>query len=136
MFRVTVTVDGENWGVWDNKTGGKYTSDQGTPYRPGGLGPAIALGGTASTENVVLTRLVTLEDDWKRLHRLIAAVGRKKIVIKQAALDTDGNAFNANPLTHVGIVASVEAPEHDSNSTDPAILTLEATIDGLPVLLP
>lgn len=134
-WRISVTIDGEDWGVWDTKTGGEHTSTPASPFRPGGMSPPIAIGGTASTGNVTLTRLCTLEDDWARLDRLINAAGRKSAQVKQVALDTDGNAYR-NPLVYDGILMRVLPPEHDSNSTDPAMIEIEIEPSGFPVILP
>lgn len=135
MFRISLTVNGENWGVWDNKTGGDVDSDQGSSYKPGGMGPPIALGGSVTTTNLVLERLCTLEDDWRRLQNLINAAGKGKAVVKQSALDPDGNAFDSNPLTFLGKVKLVGTVDHDSNSTDVALVRIEIVPDGVPTMI-
>src|SRR4051812_22334747 len=115
-WKVSLTVNGENWGVWDVKTGGEVDSSQNDPYKPGGMAPAISMGGSVTTGNVVLSRYCTLEDDWRKIQRLMNAAGKGKAVAKQAALDADGNVYDTNPLTYVGILKRVTPPETDGNS--------------------
>jgi hypothetical protein len=134
-FRWSVTIGGENWGVWDTKTGGEVDTDIADPYKPGGMGPPIAMGGSVKTGNLVLNRLVTLQDDWRRLQKLINAAGKKKAVAKGIILDDDGNAYDVNPLTYNGILKRVTPPEHDSNSNDPALIEIEISIDGVPTMV-
>lgn len=129
-WRTTVTLDGENMGVWDKKTGGKVTSSV-TQYLPGGMAPQISLGGTKTTENVTLERLYRLQRDHKKIQKWINAVGRGSIVINQQPLDVDGNAFGT-PIVYKGTLMSVTPPENDSTSTSAAMLSIEVVIDSQP----
>lgn len=128
MFRVSLSIDGEDWGVWDSRTGGKRAAN-GTTFKPGNMGPQRSLGGTPSVDTITLARNFVLEVDQPRFARLMAKVGNGRCVCKQLALDPDGNAFG-QPIVWTGSLESADAPEHDSNSGDAAMLTVEINPDG------
>jgi hypothetical protein len=129
-WRCTVTLNGENMGVFDKKTGGKVTSSV-TQYLPGGMAPQISLGGTKTTENVTLERLYRLQRDHKKIQKWINAVGKGNLILHQQPLDTDGNAYGT-PVVYKGTLMSVSPPDVDSTSTAAAMLSIEVVIDSQP----
>lgn len=129
-WRCTVSLNGENMGVWDKKTGGKVTSNV-TQYLPGGMAPQISLGGTKTTENVTMERLYRLHRDHQKMQRWINQAGKGKVVIHQQPLDIDGNSFGT-PIVYKGTLMSVTPPEHDSTSTNPAMIIIEVVVDAQP----
>jgi len=123
-------------GVWDKKTGGEVDSEE-TLYHPGGMVPPVSLGGRKNVGNLVLTRLCKIERDWYAIPSLISAVGRSKVTVGDQAMDIDGNAAgtsgsNKNPLTYNGILKRVTPPEVDSESSGPALIEIEVTVNGYP----
>jgi hypothetical protein len=131
-WKVTLFVNGKNWEVWDTRTGGEVDSEQAAPYKPGGMGEPIAMGGSVTTANLVLSRMCRVERDWGHIQELINAAGKATVELQQAALDIDGNAYDANPLVWKGKLKRVTMPEVDSNSTDAAMIELEIVVDGIP----
>lgn len=127
-FRVTLTVDGNDWGVFETRTGGKTNGNSGTT-KPGGMGPQIALGGTPTVEPVTLTRNYDRVRDHDRADQLTNRAGRARCVCKQRPLDADANAYGKS-IVWTGILNAVDLPEHDANASDSAVMTLEITPDG------
>lgn len=128
MFRITVTVDGNNLGVFDKMTGGDKDSEE-TKYKPGGLGATVSLGGAQTVNNVVVSRLYDGASDGPILAAwLLAAVGKVNMSVTKTALDTDGHPVGGNGITYVGILKNVTPPEVDSESSSAAMLQLECSV--------
>jgi hypothetical protein len=129
-FRVSLTVDGADAGVWDQKAGGKLGANVLT-YLPGGMAPQISLpGGTPTKETITLTRYYDLVRDHDGLlAKLLAGVGRADCVVKQRPLDKDGNGHGKSIVTR-GTLQSVQEPETDSTSDTQATVILEIAPDG------
>jgi hypothetical protein len=129
-WRVTLSLNGINFGVFDVKEGGDVDSDE-TTYKPGGMEDPVGLGGSRTVENVTLRRLYRLGRDHEQSQRLIDFTGKARAVITVQPLDIDGNTWG-RPIVYRGVLRRVSFPDHDSNSGDAALLELEITIDGLP----
>lgn len=127
-YAVTVTIDGIDYGVYDKLSGGEVDSEELT-YSPGAMAPKISLGGIPTVGQVVISRLYVLERDHLTVHTLMQAVGKADAVIKKQPLDSDRNAFG-RPLTYSGKLKRVSPPEHDSESTDAALIEIEITPAG------
>lgn len=130
-FRVSLTVDGNDLGVWDTSTGGKITANV-LPYLPGGMGPQVALpGGTPTTDTLQLGRLYDLIRDHDRAYPLLknAVYSGGRCVVRKRPLDRDGNGHGKS-ITWTGTLMSVDSPPTDSNSDSAAILTVEIATDG------
>lgn len=128
MFKVTVTVDGVFSGaLWDKCTGGDKDSAE-TKYNPGGLGAPISLGGVQTTNNVVVSRLYQGDSDGPLIKSLLQKVGKANMSVYKIALDVDGNPVGGLGITYVGVLKMVTPPEVDSESSAPALLTLELSV--------
>lgn len=128
QWEVSLAVDGRSMGVYDVKTGGETDTDELT-YKPGGMAPQISLGGMVTVAAIVISRLYRLDRDHLNVHWLLSRVGKGKCVVRQQALDIDGNVYGTN-LTARGTLKRVTLPEVDSNSTDAAVIELEITPEG------
>lgn len=128
QYETSVIVDGENLGTFDVLSGGETDTDELT-YKPGGMAPAISLGGTTTVGAVVVSRLYRLDRDHLMIHRLLERVGVGDVVINKQPLDVDGNAFG-KPLVYRGKLKRISPPEVDSTSTDAATIELEITPAG------
>jgi len=128
QHRVTVKLDGRNLGVFDVMTGGETDSDILT-YKPGGMAPAVSLGGIPLVGQLIVSRLYTLDRDHPLVHWVLTRVGVGVVVVNKAVLDPDGNAFG-KPLVTRGVLKRCTPPEVDSNSTDAAVIELEITPQG------
>ena len=126
--RVQVTIDGEDWGVFDKFSGGEADSEE-TRHRPGGMGAEKSLGGMLTISNVTISRLYERERDHERVHALMNRAGKSRIVASRSKLDDDGNPFGA-PYVYTGIIKTITPPEHDSESDDTAMLEIEFVPDG------
>jgi hypothetical protein len=124
--RVSVVIDAVPTGVWDQKSGGLADSEE-TKFKPGGMAQEIALGGSQTMENLTVARLFDLSRDLGVVKSWAARRGKANVVAVEQFLDPDGNAFGA-PITYQGKLKSVQIPEHDSESSDPAMVELEITL--------
>lgn len=128
---VTVTIDGEDAGVWEKKTGGGMDSDSTLIY-PGGRARPVGLGGKQIPGRATLVRTVYLERDWPKLKLWMSKVGKQKpVIMKDQPLDADDNVYGS-PLVQSGVLKMVQEPDRESDSSDAAQVTIEVTIDGAP----
>jgi hypothetical protein len=131
-YRVTVSVDGKSWDVWDKMSGGEVDSAE-YKYKPGGMAPTVSLGGTKTTGNITVSRLYRLVRDHDHLQTLFNNVGRGGVVVKKQPLDIDGHAYG-KPIVYTGILKTVTPPAVDSESTDPGMLEIVITTDDEPTV--
>jgi len=128
QHRVKVSVAGTPLGVWDVLTGGETDTDELT-YKPGGMMPAVSLGGIVTVGQLVVSRLYRLERDHVRVHWLLQQVGKADCVVTKIVLDPERNPFG-KPLVTRGKLKRVTPPEVDSNSTEAATIEIEITPQG------
>jgi hypothetical protein len=129
-FRVSLSVDGVDYGVWEKKTGGK-TSGNTQVLKPGGMGPQQSLGGTPTTDTLTLTRNFDRVRDQPMLGQLRAGVGRSLCVAKVQPLDADGNAYG-NADVYNGTLDAVAPPDVDSSSDSSAEISIDIVVTGNP----
>lgn len=128
QYAVSMSVDGEKFGVYDKLSGGEIDSEE-AKYRPGAMAPMVSLGGTVEVGNLTISRLYVLNRDHDRIHWLVGRVGKGQVVISRQPLDVDGNAYG-KPLVYTGTLKTVTPPEVDSESSDAALLECEITPAG------
>jgi hypothetical protein len=128
MERCEVSVDGIPLGIFDTFSGGEADSDD-TKHRSGGMGDEESLGGPRTRANFTVSRLYRLERDHGQAKMLDAAVGRGEVVAVRTMLDRDKVPFG-DPITFTGTLKTFNHPEHDANSSDPKMVSLEVTADG------
>jgi hypothetical protein len=133
-FKVSVFIEGMNWTdhIWDKKTGGQVDSEE-TKYYPGNMEPPVSLGGRKTVENIVVSRLYRHERDHLVINDLFNKVGKAAMSVQQIPLDMNKQPFGS-PIVWRGTLKRVTAPEHDSESNDAALLELEMTVEGYPVV--
>jgi hypothetical protein len=135
LFSVPVTVtdpstgESRQLGAWDKKTGGEVDSEE-TVYNASG-GVRISLGGRVTPGNVVLSRLYDVTRDNPNEGWLISLVGRGRVFVGQQPTDA-AHAANGRPLSYLGTLKRYTPPEVDSDSNDPAMVEIEATVEGTP----
>jgi hypothetical protein len=123
----------QNLGIWDKKSGGEVDSEE-YKYSPGAMAGTISLGGRKNVGNVTVSRLYRLMRDHTSEHQmLITGVGKARATVSQQPLDVDGNVFGP-PLVLRGTLKRVTPPEVDSESSDAAMVELEITPEGEPVV--
>jgi hypothetical protein len=128
QYDVRVVVDGVDLGTFDKMTGGDVDSNE-TTYLLGGMGPRVALGGSVTPQNVVVSVLYDLQKIHSVVHWLIARVGKAIGTVSKQPLDVDGNAYGT-PITYPVRLKHVTPPEVDSEASDAALLELEFTVNG------
>jgi hypothetical protein len=137
-WRITVQIKHpvtgrfNNYGVWDKLSGGAIDSDE-TKYNPGGMEDPVSLGGKKTVDNVTLSRLYRLERDHGTLQTLIVAAGKSPVIIAKQPMDIEGNVYG-KPLVYRGRLKRVTPPETDSESSGPALVEIEVTVDGFPAI--
>jgi hypothetical protein len=121
-------------GIWDKRGGGAVDSEE-ARYNPGGMAPAVSLGGRKTVENVTVSRLYRIVRDHTDLtQRLISGVGRAKMEVRQLPMEITGGESNLRQIIWTGTLKRVTVPEHDSESSDAALMELEMTVEGEPVV--
>jgi hypothetical protein len=127
-WRVSLAVDGVDWGVWEKKTGGKVSGGTVT-IKPGGMAPQQSLGGTPTTDAITLVRNYDRVRDHARIGQLLAGVGRAVVVVKQQPLDAEGNAYGS-PIVANGTLDAVAPPDVDASSDNSSEITVDITVNG------
>lgn len=129
MFAVRVIVDGlGDIGIFDKFTGGEVDSAE-QKYSPGAMAPPVSLGGAVTMGNVVLERNYVLERDHAIIHQLAAVAGVAGITAIKQPLDANRVPFG-RPLVYTGKLKQTAPPDHDSTSSNPAMLHLEFVPTG------
>lgn len=128
---VTVTYNGETRfkdQIFDTWEGGNISSDS-TKYRRGAMGVQIVSAGPPEIDDITCSR----DYDWVRddpfFHWLSDAVGKGIITITKVVLDDNGSVVGANHVAR-GKLVGYQHPEHDSNSSDMALLSLVCAPEG------
>lgn len=122
-----------NCGVWDRRTGGEVDSEE-TKYNPGGMAEPISLGGRRTVGNIVVARNYRLVRDHQDLAQFLTnAVGKSRMTVSAQPLDINGNSFG-RPIVWHGTLKRFTPPEHDSEGSDAAMVELEMTPEGSPVV--
>lgn len=125
QYSVSVSIDGDDYGVWDKMSGGGVDSTE-QKYNPGGMAPEVTLGGKVTVDNVKVSRLYDLQRDHTTVKTIIGRVGKGRVVVKKQPLDVDGNPFG-NPLVYQGTLKTCTPPEVDSESNNAALVELEVS---------
>lgn len=125
QWRVTLTVDGKNYGVFDTFSGGNVTANS-SRYAAGGMDDPEPQGGTADREAITIGRQFRRNRDVAAQVELDNLVGKGKAVVSRQALDPDKVAIGP-PKVFKGVINGCTEPEHDSNGDDPS--TFEVEID-------
>lgn len=129
QYDVTATVDGLGaLGTFDTFKGGEVDSDE-QKYRPGGMADPVSLGGAVTMGNVTISRNYELDRDHPIIHTLLSLAGRAMISVCKQPLDINKVPYG-RPLIYKGKIKTVTPPEHDSTSSDPAMLEIEFVPTG------
>lgn len=129
QYNVTVMIAGTNMGTFDTMSGGEIDSEE-LKYRPGGMAPQVSLGGSKSIGNVTVGRLYDLARDHAKVAFLEGAVGKAAATVTKQPLDADGNAYG-KPIVYTGKLKAMTLPDHNSESSDAAMVELEISVSGI-----
>lgn len=122
---VTVTVNGEPWGVFETRTGGGTTAEV-SKYRPGGFLAQKARKGLPETEDVVVGRSWDRDRDYP-LTRRRDLVGNADVVVSDQPLDDTGSPWG-KPDVYIGTLAGMTPGDSDANSNDPKSFELAVVV--------
>lgn len=128
QYSITVSLDGVALGIFDRWAGGMYDSSE-TKYKPGGMVPELALGGSRQVSNITVGRLFRLDRDLPLVPTLKAKVGTGAVTLSKQSLDTNKNPYGT-PDVYTGVLKSFNPPEPDSTSTEAAIFELEISVNA------
>ena len=119
-------------GIWDKRGGGALDSEE-LKYRPGSMGDEVSLGGRDVNENVTVSRLYRIDRDHVDLRpKLIAGRGKARMEVHQIPLDVYGIADpSMKAAVWKGTLKRISVPEHDSESSDAALVELEMSTDAV-----
>lgn len=117
-----VTIDNNSWESFE---GADITPEM-QNYNPGGMAPAIALGGLRKRSTATIKRI------WSdamigAFQALDAAAGIANVTCSFQTLAADHKTPVGNPITYTGVLGSVTRPTYDSVTSAPAFLTI--TVD-------
>lgn len=131
LYNVTVIVAGTKPGpsggnkckfTFDQFSGGSKTSKE-VKYRPAnGTNDQLSLGGANEVGNVTVKTLLT-EAIYQWVPWLMDQVGKADMWVNKQPLDTDGAPYG-KALAYVGKLQEVMAPESNSESDTPSLITL------------
>jgi hypothetical protein len=124
---LTLVIDGKDLGIWDKKEGGEIDSEE-NKYKPGNMASEISLGGTKTIGNTTFRRLFDWSRDDPLLPWLYPRVGNGRGALGVQMLDIAGNP-KGNLMTLGGTLKTLTPPDLDSESNDPALISLEFTCD-------
>jgi hypothetical protein len=138
MYSCTVSVDwpgiGPAIGIVDQATGGEIDSNE-LKYLPGGMKPQISLGGSVTTNNLTVQVMYESSRFVSIIDQLVAAVGKAGVTVTKQPLDQDGIAFGRS-FVYQGTLKQLMPPEHDSTSSDVALLGMEISVSSVGTAAP
>lgn len=126
-FRVTVSVDGQSLGEFDQASGGDPTSAV-TKTRIG-TNPAMTttLGNVRDASDLTLTKKMIVATGWELQRAMLAKVGSGTVVVNKVPLD-GSNVPVGSPLVHTGgIVAGMTLVSYDNESATVGTYALMVT---------
>lgn len=114
-----VTIDNVSW---DSMEGGDITVDS-QNYNPGGMVPAVSLGGKRSRSTLTIERVYsdTLVGAYIALDN---AAGIAAVTASFQTLAADHKTPVGNPITYTGTLGTVTRPKYDSTSSSPQMLQI------------
>lgn len=122
LFLVHLFVDGTDCGIWDAWAGGDKDTAS-VKYRSGGSPDEESLGGGNTFADLTLSRNYRISRDPSIERFLLSKAGIGNAVASKTVLDRSYQA-QGDPLTYKGLLKTVTPPNTDSNSTNPAIISV------------
>lgn len=123
QFRIQFSIEGValDHTSWDTFDGGDI-EPQSQNFNPGGMAPAVAMGGLRKRAPITITRNwdSTLRSAYLAIDRA-GGVSSCKVVVTDLNKDRSG----AGTITYTGVVGKVTPPKRESTSSAPAMLSVE-----------
>jgi len=92
------------------------------------MGKQISLGGASTRDDFTVGRLYDLERDHPFMKRLDSLVNIGKVTAVRQKLNPDKSPAG-EPITYTGTMSGYVMPDHDSDSSDKAMFTIEVSAD-------
>jgi hypothetical protein len=127
-WHVTVTVDDQSLGVFDNMSDAEADSEE-AKYRPGSMDQEISLGGRRTLSNIKVDRYYDIFRDHPLSKWLFKRAGQARITVARQPMTGQG-VITGDPHYFGGTLKRVKEPDVDSMGNDVAKLELEFTIDS------
>lgn len=127
-YRVTISLNGNNMGVFDKKSGGSLSAPV-SSYAAGGMAPPEVVSAPPNSIEVITLTKAYRTDDHDVLDTWNAAVGKGSCTVREQPLDQNGAAYGA-PIVWTGLLTSVATPDHDSTSASESMMTITITPGG------
>ena len=115
--RVSVEVDGQDLGVWDEFSPPDEGSDTGE-YRPGGQRHAFATPGLPESGDATVTRVLTRENANSIHRRLLQRRGIARMKVTDQPVDMRTGDPWGDPVIYTGILSGVAISDYDSDGDD------------------
>jgi hypothetical protein len=126
-YDVTVSIvyggTTKDLGTFDSFSGGEVDSEE-TKYYPGAMQEPVSLGGRKSVGNVTVGREYDVTRDHPIMGWLFGGAGKADVTVTKTLMNVDAVAQPA-PLVYHGKLKTVTPPDHDSESNDAGVFTLE-----------
>jgi hypothetical protein len=114
-----VQMDSVSWDVMD---GGDITAES-VNYLPGGMAPAVELGGIPKRGDLTVARIWS--DAMIAVYKALDDVsGRAACTVTYVVLDANGNTVPNATFTYTGVLKSVNRPNYDSSTSSEAKIQL------------
>lgn len=111
---VSLTINTQNFGIWDKRSGGDGVSKE-IKYRPGGMGPEETFTSLPSYTTVTLSRVMEFSRDWELFRAYEQQAGKLGASISEQPLDASGNPYG-NPIVWQGRFLGFKPGNVDSTS--------------------
>ena len=129
QWLISVTVDGQQLGIFDKKTGGDVQA-KGNKHRPGGMGPERSYVSLPVYSDLKVNRVYERTRDHELVRTLIGKAGIVNASISEQPLDANGVVFGA-PLIYTGRFLGVNQGDADSTSENPRMFELDIEVTSI-----
>jgi hypothetical protein len=125
--RITVSVNGEDLGMFDTMSEPSSTADVETRAPAGSTVRRAAFGGPREDDAVTVTREFVPERDHALVRRLRPVLTFADAVVREQPLDGRRLPFGTPSVYAGGILSNVATSGYDTDSASPRFLTLVVT---------
>ena len=128
QYRVTLWIDDQLIGIFDDKDGGGLDSQE-LKYRPGGGQTQVSLGGPTMVDNITLTRGFDRARDAGLRKWMFTRVGKGRAVSSVQPLDID-NHPEGDPDVYQGVFKKFTPSKVQSDANTVDTYDIEVSTDG------
>lgn len=129
LVKVVHATSGFDFGEFRTKSGGAKEGDN-QLVRPGGMAPPEAFAGPYAFGELTAARLIRHGRDSGVVQKAYDMHAERFTIIEQP-LDDKGRPGFHRPMSYSGLLNTSTPPEIDADGTDPQVLEMAFTIDGV-----